>query len=79
MNENTRNLKIIYDFCKTHEKGIKGVWINCDCPLMNNCIQSKKVSRYNDPRFVSKCVKKVERALAKEAKEDKVDPFAEFR
>ena len=79
MNENTRNLKIIYDYCQSHKNGPNDIWIPCNCPLMNNCIQTKKVSRYNDPRFVSKCVKKIERALAKEAKEDNTDPFAEFR
>ena len=74
MNESTRKLKAIHDYCKSHKIGSSF----CDCVLERNCIQTKKRMRYNDPRFVDKCYNKVERALTKELKEIENDPFAEF-
>lgn len=71
MNESTRKLKAIHDYCKSHT-------CSCKCVLERNCIQTKKRMRYNDPRFVDKCYNKVERALTKELKEAENDPFAEF-
>lgn len=74
MNENTRKLKAIHDYCKAHRTNFS----HCDCVLDRNCIETKKRMRYNDPRFVDKCYDKIERALAKELKEIESDPFAEF-
>lgn len=70
MNENTRKLNEIFNYCKSHRGCV------CNCVIERNCIFSKKKSRYNDSRFVNEMYNKVERALKKEEEDD---PFKQFK
>lgn len=49
------------------------------CVLRRNCIESEKCTKYNDPKFLAKQVRKVEKTLAKDLIRRGYDPFEEYR
>lgn len=72
-----RGLRMIVRYCK-------GISLCCgydgdSCVLRRNCIESRKCIKYNDPKFLAKQVRKVERALARGLIRRGHDPFEEYR
>lgn len=72
-----RDLRTIIRYCK-------GISPRCaydgdSCVLRRNCIESWKCVKYNDPKFLAKQVRKVEKALTEDLIRREHDPFEEYR
>lgn len=72
-----RDLRTIVQYCESvHRRcGYDGD----SCVLRRNCIESRKCVKYNDPKFLARQVRKVEKALARDLIRRGHDPFKEYR
>lgn len=72
-----KDLRTIARYCEGMHQCC--VYNGDSCVLRRNCIESRKCVRYNDPKFLARQVRKVEKALAKDLIRRGHDPFEEYR